>query len=75
MFEPFKITTDRSSGFGKFTFNPICAKIFKIVLTSCRSGKLRKVIDSELKRAAHKIGNAAFLAPVIVISPLSACPP
>src|SRR5258705_3353110 len=54
---------------------PICASSLSIVSTSLSRGTLVSVRGSDDSSAAHRIGNAAFLAPDTTTSPLSACPP
>ena len=43
--------------------------------TSCNCGTLSTMRSSAVNRAAHRIGNAAFFAPEIGISPASDTPP
>src|SRR5712691_9150675 len=54
---------------------PCCTRRLAIVVTSARSGRLAKTSGSALSRLAAISGNAAFLAPPILIVPDNGTPP
>src|SRR5450755_826199 len=54
---------------------PICESSERIVRTSLSCGRLSSISGSGVSSAAHRIGSAAFFAPEMATSPLSATPP
>src|SRR5450830_261375 len=61
--------------FSCVTLTPIWRSNLNMVLTSCNDGTLCNTNSSDVRSAAHKIGNAAFFAPEIRISPFRRVPP
>src|SRR5712691_1936396 len=54
---------------------PCCTRRLAIVVTSARSGRLARTSGAALRRLAAISGNAAFLAPPILIVPDNGTPP
>src|SRR5438874_10041951 len=57
------------------TVTPCCTSRFAIVVTSARSGRLARISGSAVNRLAAISGNDAFLAPPMLIVPVSCTPP